>query len=174
MGEKTLKFSDIVADKKFHASKQPIALNLVNINQILISDKLEHNDKGFKYFIGYKEDDIIRPLCIILPEMSGYIKHFDNGEKKISFKVEDDSILVKYNEIWNKIKEIKVIKFHNPVYDKKYIKCKVKEFNSVAKTNLWGDKTPEEGVHYTCIACISIDSVIKVVRKNYLQVYLEE
>ena len=146
----------------------------MNINQILISDKFEHNDKGFKYFIGYKEDDIIRLLCIILPEMSRDIKYFDNDGKNISFKIGDDSILVKYNEIWNKIKEIKVIKFHNnPVYDKKYIKCKVKEFNSVVNTNFWGDKIPKEGAHYACLACISIGSVMEVERKNYSQVYLE-
>ena len=66
--------------KEFHASKQPIALNLVNVNQIVISDKVEHSDKGFKYFIGYKEDNIVRPLCINLPQMSGC--NFDNGGKK--------------------------------------------------------------------------------------------
>ena len=84
--EKTFKFGDIVVDKKeFHASKQPIALDLVNINQILISDKFECNDKGFKYFIGYKEGDIIKPLCIILPQMSGYRKYFNNAGKKYVF-----------------------------------------------------------------------------------------
>ena len=58
-GENTLKFDDIVVNKReFHASKEPIALDIVNINQILISDKFKHNEKGFKYFIGHKEDDI--------------------------------------------------------------------------------------------------------------------
>ena len=51
------------------------------INKIVVSDKFEHSDKGFKYLIGYKEDDIIRPLCIILPQISGYIKHFDTRGK---------------------------------------------------------------------------------------------
>ena len=59
--------------------------------------------------------------------------------------IEDDSILVKYNEIWNKVKEIKVIKFHsNPVYDEKYIKAKVKEFNGVVNTIFLGGKVPKE------------------------------
>ena len=66
-------------EKEFHGSKQPTALNLVNVNQILISDKFKHSDKGFKYFIGYQNDDIIRPLCIILPQMSGCVKYFENG-----------------------------------------------------------------------------------------------
>ena len=76
MSEKTLKFGDIEVDKKeFYASKQPIGLNLVDTNKILISDKFKHSDKGFKYFIGYK-DNIVRPLCIILSHISGYINVF--------------------------------------------------------------------------------------------------
>ena len=83
---------------------------------------MEHSDKGFKYFIGCKDDNIIRPLCIIIPQMSGYIKYFDNGGKNKTFMIEDDSVLAKNNEIWNKIKKTLNIKFHSmPVYDGKYI-----------------------------------------------------
>ena len=71
--------------------------------------------------------------------------------------------MVKYNEIWNKAKEIKDIKFHSsPVYDKKYIKTKVKKIHGVVNINIWGNKSPKVGVRYTCIACISIDSVLKI------------
>ena len=59
------------------------------------------------------------------------------------------------------------------VYDEKYIKAKVREFNGVIKTNFLGDEIPKEIMHYTCIACINIDSVVRM-EKNYLQVYLEE
>ena len=76
MSKKTLKFDNVKVNKKsFHASKQPIALELVNVNQILISDKFKYSDAGFKYFIGYKDDNIIRPLCIILTQVSGYINY---------------------------------------------------------------------------------------------------
>ena len=61
-----------------------------------------------------------------------------------------------------------------PVHDKKYIKAKVREFNGVIKTNLLGDEIPKESVHYTCIPCITIDSVMRIEKKNYPQVYLEE
>ena len=61
-----------------------------------------------------------------------------------------------------------------PDYDKKYIKAKVREFNGVVNTNFWSDKVPKEGVYHTCIACISIDSVMKMEKKNHQQVYLEE
>ena len=60
------------------------------------------------------------------------------------------------------------------VYDEKYIKAKVREFNGVIKTNFLGDESPKENEHYTCIACITIDSVMRMEKKNYPQVYLEE
>ena len=61
-----------------------------------------------------------------------------------------------------------------PVYDEKYIKAKVREFNSVIKTNFLGDEIPKENVHYACIACIAIDSVVRMEKRSYPQVYLEE
>ena len=76
ISEKTLKFdyNIIVHKKEFHKSKQSINSELVNLDQIVVSDKFKHNDDGFKYFIGYKEGEIFKPLCTILPQMSGYIK----------------------------------------------------------------------------------------------------
>ena len=81
----------------------------------------------------------------------------------------------KYNEIWEKRKETLSIEFHSmPVYDKKYIKAKVREFNGVIKTKYLSDEVPKENMHYTCIACITIDSVMRMEKKSDLQVYLEE
>ena len=138
MSEKTLKFDNITLNKKeFHKSKQPNDLSLVNVDQIVVSDKFKHSDDGFKYFIGYKEDEIVKPLCIILLQMSEYIKRFDNGGKNMSFLIKDDHVLDKYNEIWNKIEKTLNLKFHNmPVYDEKYIKAEVREFNGVIKQTL--------------------------------------
>ena len=86
MSEITLKFDNIRVNKKeFHKSKQPIDLMSVNVDKIVVSDKFKHRDKGFKYFIGYQEDEIVKPLCIILPQMNGYIKYF---EKNMSFLLE--------------------------------------------------------------------------------------
>ena len=115
MSEKTIKFGDVTVTKKeFHASKQAISLNLVDIDKVVVSEKFKHSDNGSKYFIGYlDDDDIIRPLCIILPQMSGYIKYFDNGGKNMSFKIEDDNIYLGYIEIWNKIKKASDIRFHS-------------------------------------------------------------
>ena len=81
MSGKKLKFDNNEVNKKeFHALKQAIDLNLGNINKIVIPDKFNHDDKGFRYFIGYKDDNIIRLLCIILPQMSRYIKYFETEE----------------------------------------------------------------------------------------------
>ena len=173
MSEKTLKFDNIRVNKKeFHKSKQPINLDLVNVDQIVVSDKFKHRDGDFKYLIGYKEGEIVKPLCIILPEMSGYIKY---GGKNMSFVTKDDDVLDEYNETWDKIKETLNIKFHRkPVYDEKYLKAKVREFDGVIKTNFLGGEIPKESMHYTCITCITIDSVVRMEKKNYPQVYLEE
>ena len=104
MSVKTLKFKNIILNKKiFHKLKEPIDLLSVNVNQIVVSDKFKHNNKGFKKFIGY-DDGLIKPLCIVLPRMCGYIKYFENGDKNMSFLIKYDEVWYKYNEIWDAIK----------------------------------------------------------------------
>ena len=94
MSEKTLKFDNIRVNKKeFHKFKQSIDLHLINVDQIVVSDKFNHSNVGFKYFISYKEGKIVKPLCIILSQMTGYIKYFENGGKNLSFVIEDDDVL---------------------------------------------------------------------------------
>ena len=140
MSEKTQKFGKI-NKKEFHKSKHPIDLGLVNLFQIVVSDKFKHSDNGFKNFVGYKEGEIVKQLCIILHQMTGCIKYLENRRKNMSFIIKDDHVLNKYNEIWDKIKESLNIKFHNmPVYDEKHVKAKVKEFNGTIKANFLGDK----------------------------------
>ena len=98
----------------------------INVDQIVASDKFKHSDDGFKYFIGYREDEIVKPLCIILPQMSGYIKYFENRGKNMSFMIKNNDVLDRYNDIWDSIKGKLNIKFHGmPVYYEKYIKTKV-------------------------------------------------
>ena len=114
----------IVNKKDFHASKKAIALNLVDSSRILVSDKFKLSDDGCKYFICYlhDDDDVIRLLCIILPQMIRYIKYFDNGRKNISFLIENESVYLKCTKIWNEMKKLLNIKFHSqPIYDDKYI-----------------------------------------------------
>ena len=169
MSEKTLKFGDVINKKEFYASKQVIALNFVNPDKIVISEKFRHSDNGIKYFIGYLDDDIIRPLCVILPQMSAYIKYFDDGEKNMSFKIEDEYVFLKYNEIWNKIRKTLSIEFHSqPIYDEKYIKSKVKAFSKVINTVFSNNEISKERNHYICTAAINIHSVLKINKKTIL------
>ena len=108
--------------------------------------------------------------------MSGWIKYFENGGKNMSFEIEDEMVYVKYNNIWYKIKYLLggIRLQSEPIYDDSYIKTKVKTFSEVIKTMFDGDKIPEERVEYSCLAYISIDSVLKVDKKYYPQVYLEQ
>ena len=93
----------------------------------------------------------------------------------MSFLIKDDQVRKKYEKIWKVIKNKLEIKFHNePIYKQKYLKAKVREYDGVIKTNFLGNAVPKENMHYTCIACITIDSVMKANKKNYPQVYLEE
>ena len=86
MSGNPLKFNNIKVNKKeFPKSKQAIDLSSVTVDQIVISDKFKHCDDGFKYFIGFQQGEIVKPLCIILPQMIGYIKYFKNSGKTCLF-----------------------------------------------------------------------------------------
>ena len=93
MREKILKFDNIILNKKkFHRSKEPIDLLSVDLDQIVVSHKFKHDGKDFEYFIGYLKGEIVKPLCIILPQMSGYLKYFENGSKNMSFLIKVDEV----------------------------------------------------------------------------------
>ena len=89
---KALVFDDIEVNKKdFYDATKAIPSNLVDVNNIVVSSKVKNNNDTSEYFIGYLRDiDAISPLCIILPQMSGYIKYFEKGGKNMSFKIEDE------------------------------------------------------------------------------------
>ena len=175
---RSLIFGDIeVSKNKFYDSKEAINLNLADVNNIVVSNKNKGNSETSKFYIGYLHDisESVAPLCIILPQMSGYIKYFINRGKNMSFKIEDDSVYIKHNQTWNKIKEFLSVKFYTePIYDDSYIKTKVKNFSNIVKTLFSGDEIPNERVEYSCIVCISIDSIMKVDKNYFPQVYLEQ
>ena len=176
MSEKTLKFNNIKTNKKeFQKSKQAIDLDSITTDKIVVCDKFRHSEDGYKYFIGYQEDEIVKPLCITLPQMNGYIKYFENGGKNMSILIKNNEVWEKYEEVWNVIKNKLGIKFHSePVYENKYLKAKVREFDSDLKTKFVSNGLPKENTYYKCIACIAIDPVLKMNKKNYPQIHLEE
>ena len=102
MGSQNIKFGDKEVDKKeFYLSKQAILLDSVDLSKIVVSSKWKISDTTYKNLCRYLNNDIIQPLCVILPPMSGYIKYFDAGGKNMSFVTDDKEIYEKYNEIWN-------------------------------------------------------------------------
>ena len=99
--------------------------------------------------------------------MSGYIKYFENGGKNRSFLIKDGEVWEKYEKIWDLIKNKLSIKFHSkPIYEQKYLKVKVREFDGVIKTNFLVNDTPKEKMHYACITCITIDFVMRMDKKT--------
>ena len=114
-------------------------------------------------------------MRVILLQMSGYIKYFENGGKNMLFKIEDEDVHLKYNEIWNKIKSILNVKFHSqPIYDGKYIKTKAKTINNSINKLFSGDEFPKERIYYVCISAICIDSALRRDKKTFPQAYLEQ
>ena len=74
-----------VNKKEFYSSRQAILLDDVDVSKIIVSNKWEINDITSKFFIGYLNESVIRPLYVILPQMSGFIKYFEDGNKNMSF-----------------------------------------------------------------------------------------
>ena len=162
--------------KKFYSSKEAILLDSIDLSKIGISSRWKLNDITYKYFCGYLNNDVIKPLCIILPQMNGYIKYFDDGGKNMSFVTDDEKVYEKYNEIWNVVKGLLQLKFTvGPIRNDKYILAKLKIFRKKNLTTFNNnDIVPKEKNHYICIPAIDIDSVLKTDKKVYPQAYLEE
>ena len=171
MSGKSINFDDKKINKSsFYKNKKLFSLNDIDVNKILISKK-----ESLKYFIGYNDGDVIRPLCILLPQMIGYVKQFDSN-KIMSIKVSDDKLLKKYKRIWEKVANLLNINFDSEhVYGDvdNYIKTKIKLYGDRVNTNFQGQKLPKENASYKCISSIMLDSVIRVNKKYYPQTLLE-
>ena len=150
-------------------------LDPVDLSKIVVSSKWKLNDTTYKYFCGYLNNDVIKPLCVILPQMNGYIKYFDDGRKNMLFVTDDENVYEKYNEIWNVVKGLLKLKFAaSPIRNDKYILAKLKIFKKKNLTTFSNNIVPIEKNHYICIPAIDIDSVLKIDKKAYPQAYLEE
>ena len=131
--------------------------------------------QNINIFCGYINNDVIQPFCVILPQMSGYIKYFDDGGKNMSFITDDKEVYEKYNEIWEVVRKLlKLTSTVSPVRDDKYIIAKLKIFKNVNMTTFTNNVIPEENTHYTCISAIGINSVLKIDKKAFPQAYLEQ
>ena len=176
MSLKKIKFGDKEIYKtKFYSSKQAISLDSVDLNKIVVSKKWKINDTTYKYICGYLNNDTIEPLCVILPQMNGYIKYFDDGGKNMSFVTDDEEIHKKYNEIWEVVRKLLKVDFTvGPVRDDKYLVAKLKIFDRINRTTFTNNAIPIERNHYICIPAIDIDSVLKIDKRVCRQAYLEQ
>ena len=152
--------------------KRPISIKNIDINKIVVSDKVSFGKKVFKYFIGYKDTEKIRPLCTFFPKMSAYRRELD---EYISLLIKDDELLEKYNEIWEKLKNSIKKEFDSKsVYNEKYLKAKIKSYKGKINTNFHNIKIPKEGSQFICLVVILIDPVFRTGKNYYPQVFLEE
>ena len=93
MSFKKINFGDKEVDKKeFYSSKQAISLDSVDLNKIVVSSKWKINETTYKHLCGYLNNDVIQPLCVILPQMNGYVKYFDNGGKNMTFVTDNKKV----------------------------------------------------------------------------------
>ena len=151
MNQKNIIFNDKKINKSnFYKNKKLSMIDEINAAKILVTKKELYGTKNsLKYFIRYNDNDAIRPICIKLPQMIGYVKHFDSN-KTMSFKVNDNRLLKKYTKIWEKVSILMNIEFDSePVYgdNDKYIKTKIKIYGDKVNTNFMVEKYQKKKLH---------------------------
>ena len=132
-----------------------------------------------KYFIGYNDNDVIRPLYLRLSKMTGYINEFNEKKNTVtmSLRVNDEQLFEKYNNIWKKVEKLMIIDFESKPtygYDDKHTKTKIKRHADSIITNFHNKEMPKEKVPCKCLSMIMLDSVIESDEKCYPQTFLEE
>ena len=132
MSGKNINFDDKKIKKSdFDKNKKVFQIDEVDVNKILVSKKEPYGTKNaLKYFIGYNDNDVIRPLCLMLPQMTGYARKF-NENATMSFRVNNKQLLKDYNKIWENIEKlIRIDSEGKPVYgdNDKYRKAKIKVY----------------------------------------------
>ena len=135
MSGNSINFDDKKIKKSdFYNNKIKAIFNIgdIDVNKILVSIKEQYGKyNSFKYFIGYNDNNVIKPLYLGLSQMTGYINKFDENKNAItmSLKVKDKQLLKNYSKIWKKIESLMSINFDSkPTYGDgdKYIKTKIK------------------------------------------------
>ena len=172
-------FDEKKSEKKFfYRSGKPFTVSDIDVNKIVSSKEVVFGTKNsLKYFIGYNDEEyVIRSLLLKLPQMTGYLKEFDDS-MTMSLRVDDSKLFKKYCKIWKTIEGLLGIEFDSePVYGDvdSYIKTKVKMCDNKVNTNFQGKETPKEDSSHKCLSLIMLDSVVKVGKRYYPQVFLEE
>ena len=160
-------------------NKQIFNIDDIDVNKILVFEKEPYGkNNSFIYFIGYIDNDVIRPLCLKLSKMTGYINEFNENKITImSLRVNDEQLFKKYNKIWKKVEKLmRIDSERKPTYGcgDKYIKTKIKTYTEIIITNFHNKKMPKEKVSRKFLSIIMSDSVIESDENYYPQTFLEE
>ena len=182
MNGKNIKFDDKKIKKSdfYKKNKQIFNIDDIDVNKILVSEKEPYGkNNSFIYFIGYIDNDVIRPLCLKLSKMTGYINEFNENKNTItmSLRVNDEQLFKKYNKIWKKVEKLmRIDSERKPTYGcgDKYIKTKIKTYTDIIITNFHNKKMPKEKVSRKFLSIIMSDSVIESDENYYPQTFLEE
>ena len=114
MSGKNLNFDDKkIKESKLYKNKKVFLIDDVDVNKILVSKKEPYDSKNaFKYFIGHNDSDVIRPLCVRLPQMTDYATKF-NENTTMSFRANNEELLKNYDKIWEIIEKLMRINFES-------------------------------------------------------------
>ena len=115
MSTSSINFNDKKIKKSdfYNKNKKISNIDDIDVNEILVSKK-EQYDKynSFKYFVGYNDNDVIRPLYLFISQTTGYINKFDKNKIKMSLMIKNIQLLKNYNKTWKKIEKLKKIDFN--------------------------------------------------------------
>ena len=179
MNSPSVNFDDKKIKKNiFCRSRKPFNVSDIDVNRILISNEVVYGTKNsLKYFIGYNDEkDVIRPLLLKLPQMIGYLKEFDDS-MTVSLRVDNSKLFKNCCRIWKAISGLLGVELDSElVYGDtdSYIKTKVKMYDNRVTTNFQDRQVLKKDVLHKFLSLIMLDSVVKVGKKYYLQVFLEE
>ena len=141
---KNIKKSDF-----YNRNKKIFNIDDTDVNKILVSKKEQYGKyNSFKYFIGYNDNDAIRPLYLFISQTTGHINKFEKNKITMFLTVKDKQLLENYNKIWRKkIEELMKIDFNTEttygVDDDKYIKAKIETYKDIIITSFYNKKIPE-------------------------------
>ena len=171
MTGKTIIFNDKKINKSsFYRNKKLYNIDKIDVNKILVSKRESYGTKkSFKDFIGYDDNDVIRPLSIKSHQMIGYAECF-HSNKTMSFEVIDKKLSKRYTKIQEKISSLMNKEFDSePVYGDrdKYVKTKINSYGDEINTNFQGrkltKKATKKNTSYKCLSLIMLGSVIRVI-----------
>ena len=145
----------------------------MHIEKVLLSNKNSFGEKNYKYFIGYlNNDNKIKPLHIMFPEISAYVKRFDEQTTWMYFLMEDDDVFEKYNTVWDKVSaDIKKEFDSKSVFNKHFLKTKIRSHGDEV-TDFDYKEIPKVDSNHSCLTAVTLYSAITKDDNYYPQVFL--